>query len=438
MEIQKWMSMLFQFLILVPTVISCYLSAKNQLKYTPAKTAALCSAAFLPCFAIAAFLHRFASVDIKAIILLSLLPFFFLYRHTVTLDLPRALSIFLGVCAIETFPAQFSFSFDSVLHPASGAANLSAEAAFFWLVLSCLLLTAFAHPARRHFSWAVDNLDFPKIWYSTVALSSFFLILNILAIPHSYRTLHTGRMYWLFPLFEAGAMIVLVTFYILYYRGATIILEHANLKERSQLLEMQSHQYFALQEHVHQTAKLRHDFRHSIALLASLTKKGDIDSIQAYIAQYEIELDGHSIKNYCSNTALDALFGYYHDLAVSAGIDINWNIELPEPMLFGELDMAALFGNLIENAIAGCQTLPKPSRYFCLTAEILHGSALYVVSTNNFDGKVRKGKNGYRSTKHSGTGIGLASVTAIAEKYNGSVKASNSDTEFFVDVVLKF
>lgn len=62
---------------------------------------------------------------------------------------------------------------------------------------------------------------------------------------------------------------------------------------------------------------------------------------------------------------------------------------------------------------------------------------LYIVSTNSFDGKVRKGKGGYCSTKHGGTSIGLASISAVSEKYGDSVKASNSDTEFFVDVALK-
>ena len=50
---------------------------------------------------------------------------------------------------------------------------------------------------------------------------------------------------------------------------------------------------------------------------------------------------------------------------------------------------------------------------------------------------MRKGKDGYRSTKHGGNGIGLAAIAATAEKYDGSAQASNSGTEFYVDVVLK-
>ncbi len=437
MDINKFLSALLQFLILLPGAVSCYLPAKNRMKYSPAKTAALCLAVILPYSAAAALLCTLFSVNASLLLLTSLVLFFFLYRRTVDLALSCTLAIYVGVCAIETFPIQFSFSFDAILHPTSGAAEFSPEAALFRLGLSALLLAAFVYPATHHFPLAVDRLIFPKIWYSTVALSSVFLIYNTLAVPLSYSTLHAGRMQWLFPLFEAGAFTVLVVIYVLFYRGTNIILEHIELRERTRSFEMQSRQYRTLQEHIRQTARLRHDFRHSVRLLVTLAQKGDTDSIRAHLAEYEVSLLESVPLNYCANAVLNALFGYYHEMAVSAEIRTDWHIELPDPLPFLELDMAALFGNLIENALAGCETAPPEARYFCLTTEVRHGNILYIVSTNSFDGNTRKSRDGYCSTKHSGTGIGLTSIWAISEKYGGSAKASNSDTEFFVDVALK-
>lgn len=434
MDLHKWLSALLQLLILIPGAASCYLPAKKHMKYTIPGTSALCAAVILPyCFTIAS-LHALFSINIKGIAFLSLVPFFFLYRRTMNLDLPRSLAIYVGVCAIETFPAQFAYAFDAAIHPESGAADFSLEAGLFQLALSALLFLAFFFPATIRFSRAVDSVSLPKIWYATVALSSIFLVFNILATPLSYSTLHTGRMYGLFLGFEAIALGVLVGIYALFYRSSALMLEQA---ARSQLLEMQSQQYLALQEHIRQTAKLRHDFRHSIRLIASLAEQGDTDSIQAHIAEYETMLDRHAIANYCKNAALNALFGYYHEMAAAADIRTDWNIRLPEPLPFSELDITWLFGNLMENAIAGCRTVPRDSRYFRLAAEVRHGNRLYIVSTNSFDGKVRKGKDGYRSTRHDGNAIGLSAIAAAAEKYGGNAKASNSDTEFFVDVMME-
>ncbi len=124
-------------------------------------------------------------------------------------------------------------------------------------------------------------------------------------------------------------------------------------------------------------------------------------------------------------------------MADSENIRTDWRIELPEPLTVSELDMAALFGNIMENAISACAALPEGERYFNLTAELRHGNSLYVVSTNSFDGKVIKGRDGYRSTKHSGRGTGLISIAAVAEKYGGSAQFRNSDKEFYADVMIK-
>ena len=426
-----------QFLVLLPSAISCYYTMKNQLRYTLPKTVLICLAAILPYSILTALLCTTFSIDANLVFLPSLIAFFFVFRYTVTASLPKCIAVYVGVCAVQSFPAQFAYAFDAFLHPMSGAADFSVEAAFFQLVLSCLIAAAFAWPACRLFFQIVDCLDIPKIWYFTILLSSIFLIFNIVAVPQSYTTLHAGRMLFLFPLLEGCMLAILTSIYVLFYLGTTVILEHAELKEHTHLLEMQSHQYRTLQEHMRQTAQLRHDFRHSVHLLSSLAEKGDIGSIRTHLEGYEASLTKNTPVNYCANAALNALFGYYYEIAVSAGIDTDWHIELPDPLPATELDMVSLFGNLIENAIDGCRTAPENKRYFCLTTQIRHDNKLYIVSTNSFDGRVRKGKNGYCSTKHNGNGIGLTAIAAAAQKYNGSAQASNSGMEFYVDVVLK-
>lgn len=438
MDMDKFLSILPRFLVLWPSAASSYYVMKNQTRYTLPRTAALCAAVLIPYTLLASFLCAVFQLHSNTLFLPALVLFFFLYRYTVTASLPKCLAIYVGVCAVQSFPAQFAYSLDAYLHPTAGAADFSMEAALFQLVLSCLIAAAFAQPACHHFFRIVDSLDTPMIWYTTLAFSAVFLVFNILAVPLSYSTLHTGRMFSLFLLLEAGLLALLTSIYLLFYRGTAVILEHTKLKERAQLLEMQEHQYRTMQEHMRQTAKLRHDFRHSVRLLTSLAEKGDITAIRAHLAEYETILREDAPANYCANAAMNALFGYYHEMAVSTDIDTDWHIELPEPLPVTELDMVSLFGNLMENAIDGCRTVPEGKRYFCLTVQIQHGNSLYIVSTNSFDGKTRKGKDGYRSTKHGGKGTGLSAITSAAEKYGGAAQVSDNGLEFYVDVMIKF
>ncbi|MDE6730142.1 MAG: ATP-binding protein [Oscillospiraceae bacterium] len=432
---EKWLSAWIEFLVLIPCALSCYLPAKNQMKFTMRKTTIICCAVLLPFTIASAGIVTTFALETNVVMLPALIVFFFIFRLTVRLDLPKTLAIYIGVCAIQTFPAQFATIADTYLK--SEAEGLTIQAAWIHLGLACLLAVSFIYPARNLFFRMVDELEIPKIWYFVTALSTIFLVFNILAIPKSYDIIRESRLQYIFPTMECCALAILIIIYVLFYRGSLIIIEHAQLEKRSQLLEMQAHQFHKLQEYMKKTARLRHDFRHSVHLLSTLADNGDLDSIRTHLAAYEQQLTESVSVQYCANAALNALFGYYHEIADSQNIRTDWKIELPEPLTVSELDMAALFGNMIENAIAASAVLPEHERYFNLTTEIRHGNNLYIVSTNSFNGKVRKGKEGYYSTKHSGRGIGLLSITAAAEKYGGSAQIRNSSKEFFVDVVMK-
>lgn len=432
---EEWLTMLLQFLILVPGALSCYLPVRNRMRFSEGKTLALCcSAAVLFSFAAASAVTVW-DIEPNAVGIPILVLSFFLYRWTLRLDLPRSLAIYVGVCAIETFPVQFGTIAD--MYFKSEAEGMTLQGCIVTLGCSCLMLAAFVLPARKRFSKAVDELDMPKLWYLTTVISAVFLVYNILVTPVSYDVVRDSRLRFLFPMFEVGALALLITTYVLFYGIVIRNIERDKLEKRSQLLEMQSHQFRVLQEYMRQTARLRHDFRHSVHLLSTLAENGDLDSIRSHLSEYEQRLSESVSVSYCSNAALNALFGYYREMADSENIRTDWKIELPEPLTVSELDMTALFGNIMENAVSACAALPEEERYFDLTAEIRHGNSLYVVSTNSFNGKVRKGKDGYHSTKHSGRGTGLASITAVAEKYGGSAQFRNSDKEFFVDAVMK-
>ena len=435
MSLWEWMRNLFLYLILLPSAVSCYLPMKHQMKRTPAVTAVLCLAVLLPFSLIAAYVQMRFHLSCNSLLLPAIPVFFLLYFRTLKIDLPRALAVFVGVCAVESFPVHLSNAFHAYLYPQDWSGE-SMELVLMQMALSSLMLVL-ACLVRRHYVWVIDHLDFPKIWYSSMAISGTFLAFNVFAALGFLAEDSTERIFRLFPLLEICALALLVCVYVLFYQSARRILERARMERRAQLLEMQSRQYRALQEHMKQTACLRHDFRHSLRLLSSMAECGDLEGIGAYLAQYENVLSEGTPIDFCTNVTMNALFRYYHETAISAGIKTAWRIELPDPLAVSELDLASLFGNIIENGIQGCQTLPEEKRYFNLTIEKRCGNSLYVVATNSFDGHIRKGKTGYRSTKHSGAGLGLVAIAAVVEKYDGLLQVSNSSSEFFMDVMIQ-
>lgn len=436
MSIREWLYTVPQYLVLLPSATVCYLPMRNRMKYTPAKTAALCLAVLIPYIMLASWAQAAFRLD-KDLPFMPLLPvFFLLYRRTVHSETARSLAVYVSVCAVMTFATYWENVFAAFYYPQFWDEGGAVPAALLQAGLACLVVASF-FPLRRPILWSIDCVDSLWIWYSIAAISGLFLAVNLLLIPGELEMYYAEGTFHLLPLLEACIFALLVCVFVLFYQGARVLVGKAQLDQRAQLLEIQSHQHRTLQEHMEQTARLRHDFRHSVRLLSDMAGHGDLEGIRAYLAQYEDTLTEHAQVNFCANSTLNALFRYYHEMAVLAGVDAAWRLELPDPLTVSELDLASLFGNLLENGIEGCRTLPEGKRYFNLTAELRHGNSLYIVATNSFDGYVRKGTGGYSSTKRSGTGIGLAAIAAVAEKYDGVLQVSNSDCEFFTDVVIK-
>lgn len=432
-----YLTYLPQFLVLLPAAALCYFPMRNRLCCSMRRIVVLCLSVSLPYAALASLACLLWDVDSNLIFIPSLLVFFLVYRRSIRVPLPCALSVFMGACTLMTFPGQFSYGFDAWLYPTSGAADLSLPASLFQLALSCLLCVVLAVPCRKRYGKLVDQLSDSPVWAPLLAVHSILFVFNLLMIPHSYPVLHTGRVFPLFLALEGVILILFMLLHMIFCRIADEILQHAALSQRSRFLEMQAEQVQTLQNHIVQTRQLRHDFRQSVHILAALAEKGDLPGLRSHLRQYEQRLAAETPVNYCANAALNALFNYYKTIADAQGIQTQWQINLPEPLTVSELDMASLLGNLMENAIAGCLTAPESARRFALSVEARQGGFLYIVSTNSFDGKVHKSGGGYRSTKRAGEGLGLLSITSIAEKYQGYARMSHKDTDFFVDVMLR-
>ena len=131
----------------------------------------------------------------------------------------------------------------------------------------------------------------------------------------------------------------------------------------------------------------------------------------------------------------NALLNHYFQIAKDSHIRIEQHISLPDRLYIDIIDLCSVLGNVLENAITACQDVPEDERFVTITVSREQGTELYIAVSNSFSGKVnRKGKH-YLSTKQGGNGIGLSSVSSIAEKYGGLARFYHEGKEFNADVV---
>ena len=163
------------------------------------------------------------------------------------------------------------------------------------------------------------------------------------------------------------------------------------------------------------------------------------DKLKQYADDYcRTFSDAPSVCHFCKHASANALLSYYASIAADHKITIQFQIQIPENISVSDIDLSILLGNLLENAVFACKTAEPAKRYIHLTADTNTPGALFIVMANSFDGKIKKSNGGFLSTKEGGSAIGLSSVRAIAEKYQGFAQFSADKTEFISNVMLKY
>lgn len=101
-------------------------------------------------------------------------------------------------------------------------------------------------------------------------------------------------------------------------------------------------------------------------------------------------------------------------------------------LTISELDLCIVIGNLLDNAIEACSSLPEEERLIRIYME-MKGNYLYLSLTNTAEGQK---KHSFKTAKDEGHSFCLASVDAIVKKYGGYLTRASEDGAFSTEVLL--
>lgn len=102
-----------------------------------------------------------------------------------------------------------------------------------------------------------------------------------------------------------------------------------------------------------------------------------------------------------------------------------------------EEEIVILLGNLLDNAIAECESVVKAGRDAVIQFKLVYEDGKVILSIKNpVLVKVQIVDNKVQANPKSGHGIGLKNVEAVAEKYDGSIAFDCDEKEFRAVVIL--
>lgn len=139
---------------------------------------------------------------------------------------------------------------------------------------------------------------------------------------------------------------------------------------------------------------------------------------------------------FCENRAADSVVGYYCAMAKRDEIPFRARLDLPETLPIDEIDMCLVLSNLLENALEASLRTAPGRRQIEITACVHADRILLIEVENAFDGEVNEKNGVFRSSKRRENGIGIQSVTRIAEKTGGTSTFTHQNGTFTAKVML--
>ena len=306
-----------------------------------------------------------------------------------------------------------------------------------FLILCTILLMV---KAMSHITKGLCSVSVPSFWKTAWLLPcSVTLILLLLTGDIRNGTVTISAL--LARVLLLICMFLISHFMILFIQQLKEQLEtNTRNQAMERLLQIQHDQYSMLQARIAENRRARHDFRQHLRVIQDCVKRGDLEDLKSYLAEYEKQFPSHSDHVYCNSYAVNAILAFYADKAENHSIRLDVKIQMSDTPVIPETEFCVLLGNLLENALDACQTGRSESETaqpFIRVCAIQTGTSTLSITVDNTSAfKPTWINEKLVSTKAAGSGIGTESIRMIAEQYRGDARFEWRDGVFYASVML--
>ena len=222
--------------------------------------------------------------------------------------------------------------------------------------------------------------------------------------------------------------------YFLLWRTIENMIDCRIERFQSELIEKQVRE---IQNMYRQVRGWRHDYRNHIQNMKIQLNEKHYDNLSDYLDQLADDLDTVDTVIKTGNIMADAILNSKISIAAKLNVRLNVKANVPEDLPLSDVELCSVLGNMLDNAVEACASLPEQERFIRVYIGRLKGQ--FYLSVQNSAGEVRKEKTGcYISTKEdSGQhGYGLFRIDRIAKKYGGYVNRQDEEGIFATEIML--
>lgn len=225
----------------------------------------------------------------------------------------------------------------------------------------------------------------------------------------------------------------------------TKFIEEKTIEYQNRLLQKQMDEV----QNIYMTMRgWRHDYHNHLQSMKAYVKMGQYERLEEYLALLEQDLDNVDQLIESGNVNLDAILNSKISLAKKRGIEVDYKATCPEELSVSDIDLCALIGNLIDNAVEACEKVmeagsqedsneeKKETKAFIRLYIGVLKKQLYISVTNATNEVVRKLDHEYVTNKRGNHGHGLKRIDLVVEKYQGYINRQNEPGVFVTEIML--
>lgn len=225
--------------------------------------------------------------------------------------------------------------------------------------------------------------------------------------------------------------ILCITFFI--YDSAVGRRERERLIDiTNQMLEENYQKLYDEQRRLEHTA---HDFKNHINLLIKYLEEERYIQAMDYGRKLASPLEIISQRSWSGNKIMDTILNTKLAEAGQKKIQVHMEIDNMEKLPLTDYDLCIVLSNLFDNAIEACEYVEEGKKEISICIKSV--GALFIIKfVNSMERKPVKKNHRYHTIKRDkdAHGIGLESVEASIEKYQGTLLLEHTEKQFFAVV----
>lgn len=205
-----------------------------------------------------------------------------------------------------------------------------------------------------------------------------------------------------------------------------------NYQSVVKMLEMEKKQYETFSNYIDDINIRFHDMKHQLHRLQDNVEGNE------YLSELEDMVERYDAKISTGNKALDVILTEKSMFCSENNIRITFQADGEILHFMSPSDIYSLFGNLLDNSIEAVSSINDTNKKFISLLLLKESGVAHIRIDNKYEGKRRKVRQRYVTTKEDETnhGLGLKSIQFIVQKYSGIVSIDDENDTFTVNILI--